>query len=302
MRANHLISASVWVLTLTALVAAANAQGRGGRAPAMETLNSDVTVMTVSPRALQVTTADLEKWIVSIPTGPEDVVFRGTATTQFLQPGMALRFHATFKKTEKRRREYQTTQPISQLEIISVSENSQPGLYPDDAAGHEGWARDDDNEGEEERGKKKEHEDEKANEKEEAQEDAHAAAADISCLVIGILQEYKNNKIKVSAGRFPVTAEMPETAEVSVDVRHALWVRPGDKIELTARFLPAMRGRAEGQRMTITAAAPLAPDEKATKGRRRTRDKKEDAPKKTDAKFEPAKEPAKEKNAGKDDQ
>ena len=54
----------------------------------MATLNSEVTVMTVSPRALQVTTADLENWLVTIPTRPEDVVFRGTATPQFLQPGI----------------------------------------------------------------------------------------------------------------------------------------------------------------------------------------------------------------------
>ena len=86
-------------------------------------------------------------------------------------------------------------------------------------------------------------------------------------------------------GPFLVSAELPETAEVSVDVRHCLWVRPGDKVELTARYFPAMRGRAEGQQMTITASQPLVPDEKANKGRRRGgRERKpEDAPQEVDA-------------------
>jgi hypothetical protein len=109
-----------------------------------------------------------------------------------------------------------------------------------------------------------------------------ASADDIPVLVIGLLREYKNHRIKVSAGNFMVSAELPETAEVSVDVRHCQWVRPGDKVELTARFYPTLRGRAEGQQMTITASQPLVPDEKANKGRRRGgRDKKQDDPPKT---------------------
>jgi hypothetical protein len=284
MRTSYAIS--TWVLTLAAMVSTASAQGRGGRPPQMETLSGEVTVKGVRPGWLQVTTQDGGEWWVSIPTRLDDVVFRAPATPQFLQPGMAVRFHTTFKKTDKRRKEYQATLPISALEIITVLPNSQPNLYPDDA----GDQRDkvSDNGEDEEKPAKKE------------KEETPSASDDISCLVIGVLKEYKNNKIKVSAGPFPVSAELPETAEVSVDVRHCLWVRPGDKVELTARYVPALRARglAEGQQMTITSAQPLTLDEKASKGRRRAgrERKQEDVRKDVDEKREREKD----KDKGKD--
>ena len=185
---------------------------------------------------------------------------------------MAVRFHTTFKKTDKRRKEYQATLPISALEIITVLPNSQPNLYPDDAGDERDKLSADDKD--EEKPAKKE------------KEAVPSATDDIPYLVIGVLKEYKNNKVKVIAGPFPVSADLPETAEVSVDVRHCLWVRPGDKVELTARYFPALRGRAEGQQMTITSAQPLTPDEKASKVRRRAgrERKQENVPKKVDDK------------------
>jgi hypothetical protein len=205
-------------------------------------------------------------------------------------------------------KEYQATHPISSLEIITLTPSGLPGIYPDDAGGltDEPFKRAANDEkpakkeggkvSEKENGEKvgqKEKSKEKVREKEDARgeerekEEAPAAADDMRVLVIGVLREYKNNRIKVSAGNFPVAAELPETAPVSVDVRHCEWVRPGDKIELTARYFPAMRGRAEGERMTITASQPLLPDEKANKGRRRGGHEKkpEDTPKKSDDKV-----------------
>jgi hypothetical protein len=48
-------------------------------------------------------------------------------------------------------------------------------------------------------------------------------------------------------------------------------------VELIARYNPYLRGQAQGQQMTITAAKPLTPPEKASKSRRRgARDRKND--------------------------
>ncbi len=271
MRASYLILAglSSWA----ALAATADAQGRGGRAAETATLHDEVTVMRVLPRALQVMTADQQQWLVSVPTRAEDVVFQGGATLQFLQPGMTVRFHTTFQKTDRRRKEYQATRPVTKLEIISITEASPPGLYPDDAMADADRDPEREEAGNVIDGHGKDKGVRKAAGKKEG---VHAAGEDIACLVIGVLREYKNNKIKVMAGQFPVIAELPETAEVSVDVRHALWVRPGDKIELSARYFPAMRGRAEGQRMIITAAVPLTPDDSVAKGHRRGHNKTDD--------------------------
>lgn len=268
------------------------AQNRGRREPAMQQLNADVTVASVSPRALQVVTQEGQQWLVTLPTRPEGIVFRGTATTQFLQPGMFVRFHTTFRRTDKRHKEYEATRPVTKLEVVTP--NTQPGVYPDEDSppALDGAGRRDPEDGPAKKASPQAKEGGEQPEKKPAKppatarneqpekkpqpagnavgDQALAATADeIPCLVIGLVREYKNNKIKVSAGSIPVTAELPETAEVAVDVRHALWVRPGDTIKLAARFYPALPGRAEGQQMDITATAPLAPDEKASKNRRR---------------------------------
>ena len=101
----------------------------------MATLNTDATVRGVQPGLLQVTSQEDGDWIVSIPRQAEKITFRGSATPKFLQPGMAVRFRATFRKTEKRIKELQATLPISSLEIISLTPSGLPGIFPDDAGG-----------------------------------------------------------------------------------------------------------------------------------------------------------------------
>ncbi|MHB0958430.1 MAG: hypothetical protein ACYC0X_17260 [Pirellulaceae bacterium] len=241
-----------WVLLSTIILSSVWAQGRRGRPTPTESLSGEGTVKSVRLGVLQVTIEDGTDWLVSIPTQLENVVFRATADPQFLQPQMGVRFHATFKKTDKRRKEYRATQPIAALEIITLRPGSEPNVYPDDAQDRRDALFQD--EGNEEPAQKK---------------IVPKAADELDCLVIGKLLEYKNGTIKVAAGLFVIAAELPETAKVAVDVRHCLWVRPGDRVELNARYFPALPGQAEGQQLTITAAQPLTADQKAAKGQRR---------------------------------
>jgi hypothetical protein len=241
------------------------AQRRGGRNELTETLQGEVTVKGVRPGVMQVTTAEGQDWLVTIPTQIENVIFRGSATPQFLQPQMAVRFHTTFPKTDKRKKEYVTSQPVDSLELITLRPGGEPNVYPD----------------EQEVGRRELFQgDEK--EQPEANSDTPKKAGDdaeetLACLVLGTVVEYKSGKIKVAAGPYTVVAELPETATISVDVRHCLWAQPGDKVELSARYNPYLRGQAQGQQMTITAAKPLTPPEKASKSRRRgARDRKND--------------------------
>jgi hypothetical protein len=113
--------------------------------------------------------------------------------------------------------------------------------------------------------------------------EGEAAGETTACLVIGTLVEFKNGKIKVAAGPYSVVADVPETVTISVDVRHCLWAQPGDKVELSARYSPYLRGQAEGQQISVTAAKPLTLPEKASKSRRRgTRDRKSESEKPKD--------------------
>jgi len=247
------------------------AQRRGGRNELTESLQGEATVKGVRPGLMQVTTAEGQDWLVTIPTRLENVIFRGSATPQFLQPQMALRFHTTFPWTDKRKKEYQTSKPVDTLEIITVRPGSEPNVYPDEQAdGRRKLFQGD--------------EEERPEVKDEApKKEGEVAGETMACLVIGTLVEFKNGKIKVAAGPYTVVAEVPETVTISVDVRHCLWTQPGDKVELSARYSPYLRGQAEGQQMTVTAAKPLTLPEKASKsGRRGTRDRKKDSEKPKD--------------------
>jgi hypothetical protein len=219
----------------------------------LETLRTEATITDMRPNLLQVTAEDGKQWWVTPPNDVERIVFRGTADTSFLQPRMTVRFHAQFRPTERPRKEYHATQPVATLELITIRPGSEPGLFPEsaDAAAPQLF------------------EQQEPPAKKPAKDDKPPATEDLACLVIGTLLEYKNDKIRVSAGPVLVVAELPATAEVSVDVRHFGWARAGDKMELVARYLPSLPGRAEGDQFTITAAQPLTGDEKSNKQRRR---------------------------------
>lgn len=276
MHARNLICLAVLV-SLVSLPAPAQAQRRGGRNELTESLQGEATVKGVRPGVMQVSMADGQDWLVTIPEQIENVIFRGSATPQFLQPQMAVRFHAKFPKSDKRKKEYQTLEPVNALELITMRPGGEPNVYPDD-------------QGDERRELFQGEEQEKPEGKGEvAKKDGDAATEPLACLVIGTLLEYKNGKIKVAAGPYTVVADFPETATISVDVRHCLWAQPGDKVELTARYNPYLRGQAQGQQLTITAAKPLTPPEKVNKSRRReARDRKNDGDKSKEGQGPPS--------------
>lgn len=241
------------LLVLAACAQSGLAQNRPGQRQ-METLHTTATITHVQPNLLQVKAEDGQQWWVTPPNDIEHIVFRGTAELSFLQPRLAVRFHARFRPTERLRKEYPATEPVTELELITLRPGSEPGLYPESADADGPLLFDAPPPSpprKPERGEKS------------------PAVDDQSFLVIGTLVEYKHDKIRVSAGPVQVVAELPATAEVTVDVRHFLWARAGDKIELTARYLPGLPGRAEGQEFTITAALPLTGKEKGGKSPRR---------------------------------
>ena len=222
-------------------------QGRVGRM-AMETLRTTATVKAATPRMLQVVTDDGQQWLVSVPANLENLVFQATATPDWLRPGMTVRFNATVTM-EKRMREITIKDPITELTVATVRPNVGMGVFPENQYDQ----RNDLFGGKSETRKKS----------------GGSEPVETSCLIIGRLVEHKEGRLRIAAGRIPVKAELADKAEVTVEVHDVMWVRPGDKVELTARFIPGRAGRAEGQQMTITAAAPLTGKEGAEKGARR---------------------------------
>ena len=234
-------------------------QERGPRIH-METLRTTATVKGVRPRLLHVAAEDGKEWLVSVPTNYENVVFQATAAPDWLQKRMPVRFHANVTM-EKHKKEIVIREPLTELTVATIRADVGMGIFPENGIDQR--------------------EDLFRGGKTGVDKKPAGQAEESPCLIIGLLVENKDGKLRVAAGRIPVRAELDPKAEISVELHDVQWVRPGDKAEITARYLAGRQGQAEGQQITVTAAKPLSADEEPEKGRRRSaRGRKSDDPKK----------------------
>ncbi len=234
-------------------------QQRGPRIP-VETLRTTATVRGVRPRLLHVVAEDGKEWLVSLPANYEDVVFQATATPDWLQKRMPVRFRANVMM-EKRKKEIVISEPLTELTVATLRADVGMGIFPESGIDPR--------------------EDLLRGGKTGAEKQPAGEAKETPCLIIGLLVETKDGTLRIAAGRIPVRAELDPKAEISVELHDVQWVRPGDKAEITARYYSGRQGQAEGQQITITAASPLSAEEGLEKGRRRAaRGRKSDESKK----------------------
>jgi hypothetical protein len=212
-------------------------------------LNTTATIKGTARNVLQVVTESGETWLISVPRRPEQVLYQGTASPEWLRPGMIVRFEATLKLDRKRS---QAVDKLKKLTVVTLRPGVELNVYPEAVPAEEA-ATDDGT---------------KSRAKITKKRRVRRGPITASCLVVGRLLEIKGNRIEVAAGRMPVRADVTEDLQVSVEVNDYRLSQPGDKVELSARYHPNAKGRAEGERLTITAAKPLAVARQAQ--RRRT--------------------------------
>ncbi len=228
------------------------------------TLRASGTVKGWRLGALHVAVAGGEEWLISVPRKPEQVVFEATATRKWLQRGMPVQFNAKIV-LERRKRKIVIKEPVSELTVAPFRADVGVGLFPERNTDQRQdlFAR---------RGR------------EAKKKQARGQPQGVPCLVIGRLVDNRDGKLRVAAGKISVLLELAPEAEIAVQLHDLQWVRPGDKVEITARYPQGRKGQAEGQELSVVAAKVLDGVEKHSKTRRRSaRDKKSAEPEKKDA-------------------
>ncbi len=232
----------------------AEAQGRGQQR--MQPLRVSGKVHAVGPRGLQMVADDGTPWVVQPPENMEAMIYDGTASVQWLQRGMFVRFSANLNQ------QLVAQQPVSAITVITVRPGIEPGVFPEGAA----VAGSDE---EDEAGK----EAKKGRKSRKSGQDMI-----VPCLVIGRVYGLKDGELSVAAvGRNVVKAKLAEDTAVNVQMNDFRMARQGDKIELTGLFSPDQPGRAVARSLTISAANPLGAVPQAG-GRRNAKNEKEADP------------------------
>lgn len=227
----------------------AEAQARGQRR--MQPVRVSGKVHAVGPRGLQIVADNGTAWVVQPPDKVEAINFTGTASVDWLQRGMFVRFSTTLNK------ELEAQEPIRELTVITIRPGVEPGVFQEGEAvagdGNEG--------GTEEKGR-----------------DSRRKAQNkvVPCLVIGRLYAAKNGVITVATvGRNIVKASLAVDVAISVQMNDFRVARQGDKVDFSGLIFPEQPGRAKARSITITAAKPL--------GSAQTNDGREKDAKKTKA-------------------
>lgn len=235
------------LVVATIMLGAIGTQGLGQgrpRGPGMRlaTLQTDATVKLVRPGALLVTTDKNAQWLVSIPRQIEAVEYHAEATRAVLKRGMVIRFNAVLDRRLRAQRDVQA------VSIVTLRKGVEPGVFPDnEMAGKDNLFN--------------------TQPAGNAKRKSRRTVVAVPCLVIGQLFDIKKSTMTVAAGRAIVEAPLSTNAQVSIAVNDYRWASPGDKVQVDARYLPQQPGRAEGQRLVITAAQKLGESRQATRRR-----------------------------------
>jgi hypothetical protein len=207
------------------------------------TLRTEGVVKAVRPGIVLMTTAKNENWAVSVPQKLEGIEYHATASPAWLKRNMDVRFSALLDRRGR------AQQDVRELTVVTLRQGVAPGLMPEGAP---------------------------ADAQQPAQQQAGQRRAGrgrrllaVPCLVVGRLLGIRKRTMVVMAGPHRVEAPLAEDAEIKVQMNDYRLARPGDKVEVSARYYPNQPGRAVGQRLVITAARPLgqvaAADPKTTK-------------------------------------
>jgi len=205
---------------LSAVVAVAQKREKDG-----QNVRVEGTVQAVAPGFMKVMSEENQVWVAKIDTNkPGAYRVVGSATADWLRPGMLVRFRATFDRKGK------VVQPVEQLTVFTPGKDDKPGLVSDQRLGGDINFLED--------GDKKPEEPQTA-----------------MFQVTGQLRGLRNGALSVLAGRVPVQAQLADDAAISVDVADYRLARAGDKVELRGR--PAGQGRMYAQWLKVLAAQPL---------------------------------------------
>jgi hypothetical protein len=213
----------------------------------------------LAPRVLQVESDKGERWLVAVEARPQEVSFQGSATPDFLRPGMLVQFRASIDKKGEAQDE------IGEIKVVTQRMGIQLGLQADGGVAGGGLFESNDDDG----NKKKK----------KVRGDASPF------LVTGTLRSIKDGKMYVAAGP-TVKAELSDNCQVSLDISDFSLAREGDNVEIEGWRYVNQSNQIYARRLTITADKPLGIDEKKRRPIAKSDEKKPEDKKAEDKKAE----------------
>ena len=244
-------------------------------ANAQQSVHSKGIIRGVKPGFIKVTAGGGD-WILKVDknlTKRENILLEGEADPSWLQRGMLVRFEAHLDQQGV------ADGQIEELTVFTARNGYRVGVMLDQPG--VGTASRDSRSRRKSRSRRDRFEEAEVEardktSKEVEGDDAGKAALPKSdlpkYLVAGRLDQFKNNKILVTAGRDRVTATLAEGAKIKLDVMGDYRLaQEGDQIDFTARQVKP--GQAIAKRLRITLDAPLRgkPPTTVSEKRRRSR-------------------------------
>lgn len=202
-----------------------------------------------------------ESTLVGINPQKTDFEYVGTAEREFLLPGLMVRFTAAFDvngKPQTALKELEIFVPARKRRMTNEYMRDQtPGIHSIDPPGGEpGRAnaktaekKTDQAAGKEAKGKSK---------VAAAGATAPAGSGVMDFRIVGKLTGMQGNVIQVAAGNRPIMIELAEELEITVAAGDTTFCVAGDKVSATGLKNAAQPNYVEAEKITITAAKPLA--------------------------------------------
>jgi hypothetical protein len=213
-----------------------------------ENMEASGTVKGIQRGVIHLVTDAGDQWLVQVQAArPQDISFTGTAESDFIKPGMWVRFQT------KLSRRGDAAEPVDSLEIFTPREGYEPGLYADLPTGGSNAAELFSD------APKPETKPKKSKAKTKPDEDTvYTVAGQVG-------KVSRLGELTISAGGTSVKAKLADEAKVRLDMGDLTFLQAGDKIEIRGWHPAGQKGQAVATQVTASAANPLADPSKKKK-------------------------------------
>jgi len=239
------------VLTFLVPVYGQVPRGKSAPQPVMETFEAGGTIEGLMPNGIQINSNANQRWVIMIPRQAK-VEVTGTATADFLRPGLYVRFTAEVDKHGT------VKEKVAQLSIFTPSRETPPGLFSPEAggAGIGGGAFDGFGAGPGGGVGKPPIGIGKAPGKIPGK--AVPVETAKTYTVAGQITSARNNKLTVNAATAAIKFEVTDDAAIDVKVADYSLARKGDKVSVQGRMVKGRLGMGEAISVKIELASPLS--------------------------------------------
>ena len=241
----RLTGSLVLILLLTASLSAQDRPGREAR------VSGTGTITKLAPGVLEVESSEGDKWIVAI-TPRAEVSVSGTASPEFLRPGMLVKLSGTFN------RKGEAVEPLKTLTVFTPRPQPRQPQRPEEPVNPELNAI--------AKGLFQSNEPAPPPKKERPMRPVRTKPPEeVDVSTAGTLAGARGGKLQVRTPGGVLKFELTEDAEVSLDINDYSVARPGDRVNLEGWYYQGDKTKVVANRLRITLSEPLgvAKDEKS---------------------------------------